>query len=373
MDLSSQGRLLALSSPGTSAIRVWRLPTVENMASFVIPAPFQCLNAVPPDSYPAVIGFSPDEQYLAIGGSPAFLRLVNLSPMMLPRDTTPSSRSSSGGVGGGGTLASTTSNGMITDLISSPQKSIAMDRPNGNAQPIEDPLLLMKCVTALTFCPKGEYLALGGFDGQIAVMHIPTRRCVFHGTESHTHHVTSLAWSSSGEYFASGALDHTVILWSWTLEGILPPPPSTAPLDLSLTSKFTAKGECLYGHLDPVQSVQFSPDSRWLFSGSLTTPLLIWDVATRSLLGSASVISPSPLTLGPSSIDVPPAVPLNPANLAPVPTAQAADPSLLGSMISTAHLISLAAPRKQGPVTIATAGPDGHARVWSLTISSGER
>ena len=75
----------------------------------------------------------------------------------------------------------------------------------------------------------------------------------------HTAPVSSVAWSPDGRYLASGSQDKTVRIWD----------ASTGSLLHTLT-----------GHTDWVFSVAWSPDGRYLASGSHYDTIRIWDANT---------------------------------------------------------------------------------------------
>lgn len=74
--------------------------------------------------------------------------------------------------------------------------------------------------------------------------------------EGHSNYVNSVSWSPDGKYLASGSADNTVKIWD------------------------ANNGECirtLKGHLSSVMSVSWSPDGRYLASGSVDKSIVIWD------------------------------------------------------------------------------------------------
>jgi len=74
----------------------------------------------------------------------------------------------------------------------------------------------------------------------------------------HTNRLKRIAWSPDGRFLASGSYDRTIRIWD------------------------VARGECkavLEGHEDDVNCVAWSPDGRFLASGSDDRTIRIWDVA----------------------------------------------------------------------------------------------
>lgn len=74
----------------------------------------------------------------------------------------------------------------------------------------------------------------------------------------HTDRVTSVAWSPDGRYIASGSLDRTAQVWAANSSEQFHP--------------FTYRG-----HSAGVQAVAWSPDSKRIVSGSLDKTIQVWD------------------------------------------------------------------------------------------------
>jgi WD40 repeat protein len=79
----------------------------------------------------------------------------------------------------------------------------------------------------------------------------------------HSNEVHSVAWSPDGKYLASGSFDNTIKIWD--------------PADARET-------RTLRGHTNGVNSVSWSPEGKFLASGSWDNTIKIWDAAagTRS-------------------------------------------------------------------------------------------
>src|SRR5262245_33016273 len=75
----------------------------------------------------------------------------------------------------------------------------------------------------------------------------------------------SVAFSPDGRWLASGSADNAVKLWD----------ASSGKLVRSLE-----------GHRDSVRSVAFSPDGRWLASGSNDDAVRLWDASSGELVRS---------------------------------------------------------------------------------------
>jgi len=90
---------------------------------------------------------------------------------------------------------------------------------------------------------------------------IPTPRprgSILYTYRGHTNRVTTVAWSPNGKYIASGSLDQTVQVWAAN------PGDQFHPF-------------LYHGHTAGVQAVAWSPDSNRLVSGSIDKTVQVWD------------------------------------------------------------------------------------------------
>jgi WD40 repeat protein len=71
----------------------------------------------------------------------------------------------------------------------------------------------------------------------------------------HSGEVTSVAWSPDGKYIASGSSDMTLQVWDVTTDNHF----------------FTFKG-----HVDKINTVAWSPDGKYIASGSADGIVQIW-------------------------------------------------------------------------------------------------
>ena len=86
-----------------------------------------------------------------------------------------------------------------------------------------------------------------------------------HVLKGHTDCVWSVAFSPDGRYIVSGSEDNTIRVWG-------------AQMGVQV-------GKTLKGHTGLVLSVAFSPDGRYIVSGSSDETLQIWDVQTGAQVG----------------------------------------------------------------------------------------
>lgn len=171
-------------------------------------------------------------------------------------------------------------------------------------------------VTALAFRPGGKILATGGHDTTVRLWDVETAQPIGNPLTGHTELINALAFSPDGTMLASGSWDDQIILWDVsdpnnpvniaTLSGSSEDVISLAfsPDGKILASGYKGKelpgdihenavvilwdvstrqmiGQPLAKHTDSVNSVVFSPDGKYLFSGSWDKTIIQWDVASQ--------------------------------------------------------------------------------------------
>ncbi|KAH6886722.1 WD40-repeat-containing domain protein [Coprinopsis sp. MPI-PUGE-AT-0042] len=126
-------------------------------------------------------------------------------------------------------------------------------------------------VTSIAFSPDGRRILSGAHDGILLLwdVHIHSILCQFTG---HRNGVTSVAFAPNGERVLSGSSDDTFAVWDAEV--------AQGPTDAS--SKFFELTPVLDipAHQDNVKSVSFSPDGKYLASGSDDETLRVWDAHT---------------------------------------------------------------------------------------------
>jgi len=126
-------------------------------------------------------------------------------------------------------------------------------------------------VNAIKWDPTGTLLASCSDDFTAKIWNIKQDKCV-HDFRSHTKEIYTIRWSNTGPgtpnanrplLLASASFDATIKIWDITVGKEMH----------SLTK-----------HVDPVYSVEFSPDGAYLASGSFDRSLNIWDLRDGSLI-----------------------------------------------------------------------------------------
>jgi WD40 repeat protein len=148
--------------------------------------------------------------------------------------------------------------------------------------PPQSPSNFSYWVNSVAYSPDGRYLASGGrallTQGEqsvniIKIWDLEKGKELFPITVNSRHIVNSVAYSPDGRYLASGSRDKTIKIWE------------------------VATGKelrTLTGHSDWVRSVVYSPDGRYLASGSDDNTIKIWEVAMgkqlRTLAGHSDIV-----------------------------------------------------------------------------------
>lgn len=103
-------------------------------------------------------------------------------------------------------------------------------------------------IYAMAMSPDGKWLAVGGFPSRrgIRLYNFPTGKLVAL-LKGHTNVVNSLAFSPNSRYLVSGGGDYNAILWN---------------------VKRHRKLHTLKGHTDDIYAVAFTPDSKRVVTGS---------------------------------------------------------------------------------------------------------
>lgn len=135
-----------------------------------------------------------------------------------------------------------------------------------------------RTVTALAWSPNGYWIASASADATVHVwISAPapdekTRPELYKYTYSeHSQAVLAVTWSPdpNGQYIASGSMDQTIRGWQ---SGA-----SMKELNRSVAGKDSF--QILKGHKDSVNAVAWSPDGKYLASGSGDDTVKVWDVS----------------------------------------------------------------------------------------------
>ncbi|MBV9786947.1 MAG: hypothetical protein JOZ51_02145 [Chloroflexi bacterium] len=199
--------------------------------------------------------FAPNNQLFAVGGYPFYVQLRSLTDNTIKHRLAVSSSAASLAFSPDSTLLSVGSFGEIQ----------IWDVAEGK---LLHKLPVNQDVYSVVFAPNGRWMASGGLDGQVTIWSVPNFTPL-HTLENNTTY--QLAFSPDSQWLAAAQFGERVTVWrtadyqqAWWFSG---PQSERRPGD----------GE------DPTQeqmlSVAYTPDSKYLISGSSRGAVHIWQVA----------------------------------------------------------------------------------------------
>lgn len=118
--------------------------------------------------------------------------------------------------------------------------------------------------------PDTNYIAAGSLDNGVRVWDLDQGNLleILQGPEGHKDSVYSVAFSRDSKDLVTGSLDKTIKMWELSTPRRIPP---------------SKGGRCVRtfeGHTDHVFSVFFTPENRWVLSGSKDRGVRFWDPRT---------------------------------------------------------------------------------------------
>ncbi|KAI0312544.1 WD40-repeat-containing domain protein [Amylostereum chailletii] len=163
-------------------------------------------------------------------------------------------------------------------------------------------------IRGLSMSPDGSQLVSGSDDSTIRIIDLTTMKLAIDIFKGHTDCVRSVAWTADGRFIISGSDDRTVCVWD-KAAGVTVGNPMVGHSDCVRTviadgsSRYIASGgddnaiylwsleqkiqiHKLWRHTDSVRALAFSSDGDLLVSGSDDCSIIVWDVSTGHTISS---------------------------------------------------------------------------------------
>ena len=135
-------------------------------------------------------------------------------------------------------------------------------------------------VNSVTFSKDGKFIVSGSNDNTVRVWNVNSGEEMMK-LGGHTNVVNSVAFSNDGKCIVSGSNDKTVRVWNVASGGLHTLLNNQYGSSSVTTSNYYAGEEIMkLDHTDEVTSVAFSPDDKFIVSGSADSTVRVWNVAS---------------------------------------------------------------------------------------------
>ncbi|HEV8083540.1 MAG TPA: TIR domain-containing protein [Chitinophagaceae bacterium] len=247
------------------------------------------------DSYVEAVAFSPDSKYILTGSFDSIARLWNLDGKMIQQFMGHSGQVTSVAFSPDGKIILTGSYDETAQLWSLTGKVIREFKNNS-------------IIYSVAFSPNGTYVLTGSSDKTARLWDLNGR--LIREFKGHSDAVTSVAFSPDGNFILTGSWDKTAILWdmdgnlievfkgnpTWLTAAFSPDGKSiitgggesnsmyATPLDHSIRLWEIKNSYKEIRSKSPVMAVAFSPDKKFILTGSLDKTARLWDLNGKMIL-----------------------------------------------------------------------------------------